>query len=241
MNFTEMDYMKGTTDLLKEVLKLKKYKAMSPVLAVLTAVFMLPWILIAALFTVAAYMLGFIFKIMLSPIDYLHTLVNKEGGEVRHATQFIVYFISWPLIFFLYVTVSVTLFLLSVVYALLSCVCYIATLGGFRFHLFLSEATDLEIHVDGKYGLLRPLVFILISVAILLVLPFIQTIWYYLVEMTKSQREYFFDNRFSYIWENMTNTFKYYHIIKLRFFELFSALYTLLIFVPSPKSTDEKN
>ncbi|MBR7161241.1 MAG: hypothetical protein IKD07_02375, partial [Clostridia bacterium] len=86
MNFTEMDYMKGTTALLKEVLKLKKYKAMSLVWAILTAVLMSPWIIASVLFAAISYVLGFVSKSMIAPIDYLHVLLNKEGGEVKHAT-----------------------------------------------------------------------------------------------------------------------------------------------------------
>ncbi len=241
MIFTEADYMKGTNNLLQEVFKLKKYKAMSPFFAVLTAIFMSPWILVAFLLAVASYILGFFFKTMTAPIDYLHSLVNKEGKDVKHATQFIIYAISWPLIFFLYATVSVTLFTLTVVYALLSCVCYIASLGGFRFHIFLSEATDLEIQVNGKYKIWMPLVFILTSVVILLLIPFGQTIWYYFVELSERRREIFFDNDFSEIWESMTNTFKVYHVAKCNIFVWFSALYSLLVMGRFPKAIDKKD
>ena len=241
MIFTEADYMKGTNNLLQEVLKLKKYKAMSPFFAVLTAIFMSPWILVALLLAATSYVLGFLFKTITSPIDYLHSLVSKEGEGVKHATQFIIYAISWPLIFFLYATVSVTLFTLTVVYALLSCVCYIASLGGFRFHLFLSDATDLAIQVNGKYKIWMPLVFILASVVILLLIPFGQTFWYYFVELSKSQREFFFDLDFEIIWEQMTATFKYYHVAKTKFFVWFSALYSLLLMARFPKTIDKKD
>ena len=35
-------------------------------------------------------------------LKFIHNIVHKEGQEVQHATQFIIYFISWGLIFLLY-------------------------------------------------------------------------------------------------------------------------------------------
>lgn len=242
MIFNETDYMKGTSSLLKEAFKLKKYKAMPSALAVLTAIFMSPWILGTFFLAVANYVLGFFFKTMTAPIDYLHSLANKEGKEVKHATQFIIYCISWPLIFFLYASVAATVFLLTITYALLSCFCYIASLGGFRFHLFLSdvEVFGSELRLNGKYKTWKPLWFVLLSITILGLLPLGETLWYYLVEISETQREYFFELDFADIWESMTLTFKYYHLDRINLFVWFSALYSLIVMSRSPKAIEEE-
>jgi len=140
------------------------------------------------------------------------------------------------LIFFLYALVSVTLFFLSVVYAFLACFCYIASLGGFRFHLFLSEAQDLNTQANGKYRNWIPLVFVVCSCTLLLLIPLLQTMWYYFVDLPLIQNQPLSDYKFSYILTSMASTFQYYFVRKIGFFTFFSALYSLIVFVPFPKN-----
>ncbi|MBE6703466.1 MAG: hypothetical protein E7585_08685, partial [Ruminococcaceae bacterium] len=109
MNIFELDYLKCTTTLLKEAFSFKKYCAMNTFWAVIIALLMLPFI-ISSLF-LGAYLifLTFMFKAFKMPIDFLHDLVNKEGKEVKHATQAVLYLISWPWVFLLYAMLSLSL------------------------------------------------------------------------------------------------------------------------------------
>lgn len=172
MNYFEIDYLKRLTLLLKEAFKFKKYKAMSPFLAVLCGILMLPFVAIS--FSLVAFfaVLAFFFTIIIAPIKFLHLIVNTEGKEIKHATQAIVYLISWPLVFLLYALMSFLLFLLLPTYALLSFFTYVWSFGGFKFHLFITKNEDISIDVKGRYNAL-PVVFILVAVIVLILLPLI--------------------------------------------------------------------
>ena len=240
MNFPSVDFIKGTTNLIKEVAKLKKYKAMSPALAILTAVFMLPLIALSVALAGLLYIFGFFFKTAMLPTDYLHHIVHQEGQTVKHATQFIVYFISWPTLFLCYAVVSATLSFLNVLYALFSCVLYLVSLGGFRFHVFLVDDLDISINVTGKYNILIPIIFISLAAIIYLLIPFAQTISYYFVDMSKESRKYFFENDFDYVLESMFNTFKAYLLGVSWKGMIFSVLYSAFCFVPFPRAKRNK-
>jgi len=155
MNIFELDYLKCTTTLLKEAFSFKKYCAMNTFWAVIIALLMLPFI-ISSLF-LGAYLifLTFMFKAFKMPIDFLHDLVNKEGKEVKHATQAVLYLISWPWVFLLYAMLSLSLVSIILCYAVLSLLTYLWSLGGFRFHAFIGEAKDsISVKVNGTYSAL---------------------------------------------------------------------------------------
>ena len=175
MNLFETDYLKQTTSLMKEAFKFKKYKAMHPFFAVTTGIVMIP--IVAASFFAFAYLsiICFFFKTLNSPVNYLHSIVKKEGQETKHATQFIIYFASWPFILFLYAMISILLLQITVVYAILSILTYVWSLGGFRYHVFISESDNIEIEVNGRYRI-SVLVFFIVSVSILFIIPLFHAI-----------------------------------------------------------------
>lgn len=173
MNYFEIDYLKRLTILLKEAFKFKKYKAMSPFLAVLCGILMLPFVAISFALVAAFAVLAFFFTIIVAPVKFLHLIVNAEGKEIKHATQAIVYLISWPLVFMLYALMSFLLFLLLPTYAMLSFFTYVWSFGGFKFHLFITKNEDISIDVKGRYNAL-PIVFVLVAVIILVFLPLVE-------------------------------------------------------------------
>ena len=175
MNLYEIDYLKKMSALLQEAFKLKKYKAMPKALAVFCFILMTP--IVAASFLVTAFFsfFAFAFAVISSPVKYLHEIVHVEGKEVKHATQAIVYLISWPFVFFLYALMSFLMLLLLPTYALLSFLCYVWSLGGFKFHLFPNQADDISIEVKGTYRFL-PIVFLIVGGIILVLIPIIHGI-----------------------------------------------------------------
>ena len=178
MHLMEINFFEKLSRLTKEAFTFRKYKAMPPVLAVFAGILMIPFVL--ASFLVAAFfaVLSFAFAVVSSPVKSLHTLVNKEGKEVRHATQFIVYFISWPLIFFCYALMTILFLFIVPTYTLLSILFYIWSFGGFKFHLFMNEADDISIDAGIKYWAL-PLVFVIVGYTLVAVLPLLHLIFGY--------------------------------------------------------------
>lgn len=168
LNLFDIDYMDKMSALLKESFKFKKYKAMPPALAVFTGLFMLPFVIWSFFVTAALAIECFTFAIIVAPIKFLHNLVNNEGKDVKHATQAIIYIISWPLIFANYAMIAFNLFIILPTYALLSIINYIWTLGGFKFHVFINKSDDIAIDVEGKYfG--RPLTFVIVNAVIVFI------------------------------------------------------------------------
>lgn len=172
MTLFEIDFLQKLGVLLREAFKFRKYKAMHPALAVFTGIFMIPLVLVSFVITAVLAVLEFFFSILVSPVKYLHAVVHDEGKTVMHATQFIIYFISWPLVFMLYALMSFLLLLIIPTYAILSIVTYIWTLGGFKFHLHMTKYDDISIEVNGRYSWL-PITFIIVSSIIAVLIPLI--------------------------------------------------------------------
>ena len=223
MSLYETDFLSKMGVLLKEAFKFKKYKAMSPALAVFTGILMLPLVLASFAVTATLAVLCFAFTVLSSPLKYLHALVHEEGQTVRHLTQAIVYFISWPLVFFLYVLMSLLLLLIIPTYALLSVLLYAWSLGGFKFHLFMNKFDDISINVEGRY-LALPIVFIVIGYLIVLVVPLIHGIFIFFDMYEKYLEEWFFQ-RYSSVYCDYISV----HVV-------FSFLYSILGFARAPKS-----
>ena len=176
MNPFETDYLGKLKALAKEAFTLKKYKAMKPFFAVVTALSLVP-VIAASFFLLAALAIySFLFKIIKSPIEYLHSIAKKEGEEVKHGTQAVIYLVSWPLIFFLYAFSALLVVVINIGYAILSILAYIATLGGFKYHVFINEAEDISIDTHGyKYGKSATINFFL-TLALLFIVPVVHSL-----------------------------------------------------------------
>ena len=159
------------SNLLKEAFKFKKYKAMPTALAVFTGILMIPFVVASFFVTAIFAVLSFAFAVFTSPVKFLHGVANNEGKDVKHATQFIIYFISWPLIFLCYAMMSLMLLIIAPTYAILSILPYIWSFGGFKFHLFMTDNDDISITVEKKY-LGIPLGFIIVGFMFILLIPF---------------------------------------------------------------------
>ncbi len=229
MNFFENDYTKNATQLFKEAIKLKKYKAMNPVLAVFTAIFMLPIIVVDAVLLCGLYIWGFLYNLMFIPVKFIHDVLKAERGEVMHATQAILYLVSWPIVFTAYTILSLTVFALNCIYALTAIFAYIWTLGGFKFHVSVAKLDEISIKTNGKL-LLIPLIYIIVCVALIFIWPFIAT----LVEAIK-YRLYEYDGAFRLFFSSL----KVACIAKIPLTALFSILYSAIAFGPRPSVKSE--
>ena len=170
MNIFEFDYLGAALILLKEAFSFKKYKAMHPVLAVFTGIFMIPFVLSSMISALVLILTAFFFKVNKLPIDFLHGMLKSEGKDVHPATQFIIYFFSWPVIFALYASLSLSLLAITALYAGLSLETYVWSLGGYRFHAMIGTfCEDMAIRVRINYRPSLPLVFIIVCAVILAV------------------------------------------------------------------------
>ena len=171
MNYFKIDYTQKATNLLKEAFTLKKYKAMPLLLAILTGICMIPVLFADLIVAGFVYLFGFFFNLALAPIKFLHAILSNEGKDLKHATQFVIYFLSWSIVFAGYVYLAVSVFFLSFFYAILSMLTYICSLGGFKFHTSPDiEPEHIKKEVNGKMFWV-PLVYCIINIVLLLLAP----------------------------------------------------------------------
>ena len=142
-----MDFFEKTNRLAKEFLLFKKYKAMHPVIAVFVGIFLIPFAISFFVGLGLLYILSILFYLIKAPLDFLHNVVKEERGEVKHATQFWIYFISWGPIFLLYALYAFISFFFYVFYLGVQIDGYITSLGGYKFHISPNEE-DISIEVQ---------------------------------------------------------------------------------------------
>ncbi len=155
----KVDFLAKISALMKEAFKMKKYKCMPLPLAIIVGICMAPFILISLATAAAAGIFAFMFKVVISPLTYLHSLVHDEGQKVKHGTQVVIYLISWYALFVLYALASLALVILTLYYALLSIFTYVWTLGGFKYHVFIEDSDEISIKTEGHYNTILPAIF----------------------------------------------------------------------------------
>ena len=222
------NFMQRATAVLTEAQQLKKYKAMPLWLAIPVGIFMLPIAIAAAVCAAIVYVLGYLFTVVSMPAQRLHKFLHDEGQSVQHATQVIVYLLSWSFVFTAYALLSFFLVMLTVVYSLFSILSYICTLGGFKFHLFATDEA-ISIEVEEKYAIAIPVIYISCMVALLVLVPAIKTVSLII--------------EYDYIkatFQSFMKLFKtqLYDTANWRLF--FSFIYSAIIFAPNPKKKMEK-
>ena len=174
MNFSA-NYIKGVTAVIKEAQKLKQYKAMHLAFAIVIGVLMLPFAVTALAFAVTIYIFGSLCSVFSEPVQKLHELLKGEGRELKHASQFIIYFLSWGFIFSAYAFLSVLSVILNILYSIFAILAYICTLGGIKFHVF-ARNEDVSVDIEGKHNLVVLIVFVAVMGVLLVLLPLIKTI-----------------------------------------------------------------
>jgi len=227
MDFS-VNFMQRATVVLTEAKKMKKYKAMPLGLAIIVGIFMLPIAIAAAVCAAFVYVLGYLFSVVSLPVQKLHKLLRDEGQGVQHATQFVIYFLSWTFVFSAYALLSFFLIVLTVLYSVFSILTYIYTLGGFKFHVFASDE-DISIEVDGRYPIAIPVIYIVCMALLYVVVPIIRSVSIII--------EYDYIRATA---ETLVKIFRtqVYATNNWRLF--FSFIYSAIIFAPNPKKKIEE-
>ena len=220
------NYIKGVTAVVKEAQKLKKYKAMPLAFAIVVGVLMLPLAIAAIIFGVALYVIGYIYYVASSPTQKLHELLRNEGKELKHASQFIIYFLSWGFVFGAYALLFGFAVMLNILYTLFVILAYVATLGGFKFHAFVTEE-DISVEVDGEYNLAVIIVYIAAMAVLIILLPLIKGIGI-VADLPKGVATF---KMFMQVWWGQIVAAG-----NLRF--VFSAIYSAVVFAPLPKKKE---
>ena len=235
MLFLNVDFSKGMTTLLKESFKFKKYKALHPFFAVVVGLCQLPYVLISFLTAAVIYVFDFIVGVLAYPFEQVHGLIRREKDEVRGSAEAVIYFLSWPFLFLFYIILTFMTFVLNVLYVVAALTTFIWSLGGFKFHLFLSRAGDIKKDVKGKYSHAVSIVFTVIIGVLFILLPIILG----LITFATQNASEFYPNT------TIVNPYSGYKnfgvclgeafIVGIAVCSVFSLLYTLIAYAPFPR------
>ena len=161
-----MNYHSLIKSLVAEAKSGLQFKRMNPVLKVFVKIALIPLFVLAFLGVCGFYLTLFLYKAISSPLDHLHKVVKGEGKEVKHATQFAVYWISWPCLFILYLFQAAMAITFYFQWFFVMLTVYLATLGGVKWQPFLMDASypNEESYVvqPGQGGIITFLVFTLV-------------------------------------------------------------------------------
>ena len=148
-----MEYFERTLRLAKEFLLFKKYKQLHPVLAVLVGILMIPWAVMFGVALAWTFVISLFFTFVEVPVKFLHRLVREETKESHVAFKIVLYYLSWPIIFLLYVFYAFMIVEIYVIYFFTMCLGFIASLGGYRFHVTPLQE-DISIETHGKHNVM---------------------------------------------------------------------------------------
>lgn len=227
MDFT-VNFMQRTSAVWKEAVKLKKYKAMPLGLSIATGVLMLPVAAASVIVTALIYVLGYLFSVVSLPTQRLHKLLHDEGQSVKHASQFVLYFISWSFIFGAYAALSFFMIILTILYTVFVIMTYLWTLGGFKFHVFANDE-DIAVDVAGKYPIWIPIAYLAVMGFLIILLPLIKAVGV-AMDFPKGMDGAF--KIFMQIYKSQILSLN-----NWRF--LFSVIYSAVVFAPFPKKKEE--
>ena len=148
-----MQFFENTKRLAREFLAFKKYKQLNKVLAVFVGIFMFPFFILFGVMLAWTFFSAIFFTIVEAPIKFLHNLIKDETKEHHLAFRMLIYYLSWPIIFIFYVFYALMIVDIYICYFFTQCVGYVASLGGFHFHISpLDERIDKEIDLERKHN-----------------------------------------------------------------------------------------
>ena len=190
MELFEINYFDRAMAIFKEAFSFKKYRLMAKPFAVITAIIFVPFQLISLFIGVVMLLSALFLRINFSLTTGWHKVVTDEGQKVKHATQVVIYFFSWPFILFVYVLSGLFLSTITVGYLAFACISYIWTLGGIKFKAFIGDSDDCVVNKKNKYPTAIPAVFTIITASLLAVIPAVAAIVLLLVNVV-SEAPYF--------------------------------------------------
>ena len=160
-----MNYDVKMNNMILELLKFKQYKRMHLAFKILVAILEFPFILLLLLSVGSFYLTYAIFRSISEPIDYINNLIKEEGKEVKHASQFIIYFFGFPVILIGTIFTSGLTFFIFFEFLFSSIFGEVVSLHGFKFQPFISQTDDdFSISIsEEKFKLWRPLTFVIIG------------------------------------------------------------------------------
>ena len=158
-----MNYDVKMKNMLMEILKFKQYKRMHLAFKILVTILEIPFILLLLLSVGSFYLTYAFFRLVSEPIDFINKLIKDEGKDVKHASQFIIYFFGFPIVLIGTVFISILTFFIFSEFLFSSIYGEVVSLHGFKFQPFISNSSeDFSLPIpEENFKLWRPLVFVI--------------------------------------------------------------------------------
>lgn len=168
-----MDLFKKFKDLVDESLLCRSYKEMSVAQRVLCLIAVAPFIALYTLMLLAYAAIAVLYRFACYMLEYMHAFIRNERAEVRHATEFLIYIVAFPLILAMKIVNAVLAAVLMIVHFFVSMIGYVATFGGIKFRPFIfddvdrTEKTDFAKHCKSALIVFIVIGFVLLTLACL--------------------------------------------------------------------------
>ena len=137
-----MDLFKKFKDLVDESLLCRSYKEMSVAQRVLCLIAVAPFIALYVVMLLAYAAIAVVYRFACDILEYVHSFIKNERTGVRHATEFFIYILVFPLVFAMRLINAVIAVVLMIVHFFVSMIGYVATFGGIKFRPFLFDDVD---------------------------------------------------------------------------------------------------
>ena len=182
-NLFEVNFLEFPKKLMKECFSFKKYKAMNAFLAVLCGICMLPFVAIFFVIYALYFVQAFFCQLWMSIVKAFHNLVRVEGEVVKHGTQVIIYYFSWPLVLVAYIFVLFDYIFMVFFGILAQLFARIWTLCGVEWNLLPTDEYK-EKEVEGKIKPALPIILVVLFIVILVGVPFLYNYIEYFLYVT---------------------------------------------------------
>ena len=118
-----------------------QYKNLSSSNRVFAFIGVFPFIATSVIGIILYEILNFFYNIVASAVKYLEAWVDDKKKDVQHATEAVLYFVTMPWIFFCNVLLSFAAVFFYLIWFVVECVLYIATLGGIKWQPYINNAS----------------------------------------------------------------------------------------------------
>ncbi len=144
-----VNLLEKTERLAKEFFKFQKIRKLTlhPVFKVMALLCTVPFMTLFVLCIGVLFVLSVLLELIKSPITFLHKITREEASDVKHATQAVIYWVSWPIVFGLYCVYAALFLEYVLLYFATQIFGYIGGLCGYKFHLLPFEE-DISLNDD---------------------------------------------------------------------------------------------
>lgn len=129
----------STNNVIKQAFEFGNLKRLNVGAAVLWGIVMSPFLISLLYVTALYYITLFVFKILVSPADYVVNCLKKDSE--KSAPQVIIYLFAYPFVALIRVISACLMIVFAFYHLVINCYAFVYTFGGINFHPFLFDGS----------------------------------------------------------------------------------------------------